>query len=142
MPTRVFDGSKKIFRRGPPASKPGSSVRVDVPGADHRRRVVHEHAIARVHPVVRRAAVVEQLGQRRVDAARAERPDRQVEAVERQRSLTAGLGHARCRPARGQRKVSAVIRVTSVTTSAGMPARVAAATIASRLGASYRQYVR
>jgi len=35
--------------------------------------------------------------------------------------------------------VSAVIRVTSVTTSAGMPARAAAAMIASRLGASYRQ---
>ena len=25
IPTRVFDGSKKIFRRGPPASNPGSS---------------------------------------------------------------------------------------------------------------------
>ena len=25
MPTRVFEGSKKICRRGPPGSKPGSS---------------------------------------------------------------------------------------------------------------------
>ena len=25
IPTRVLDGSKKILRRGPPASKPGSS---------------------------------------------------------------------------------------------------------------------
>ena len=31
IPTRVFDGSKKICRRGPPASKPGSSL-------DRRRR--------------------------------------------------------------------------------------------------------
>lgn len=38
-----------------------------------------------------------------------------------------------------QRNVSAVIRLTSVTASAGIPARRAAAMIASTLGASYRQ---
>jgi len=38
-----------------------------------------------------------------------------------------------------QRNVSALMRLTSVTASAGIPARRAAAMIASALGASYRQ---
>lgn len=46
-------------------------------------------------------------------------------------------GGSRC--SRGQRNESAVTRLTSVTASAGMPARSAAEMIASGLGASYRQ---
>ena len=50
-----------------------------------------------------------------------------------------GLGTPRPHPGErvgSQRKLSAVTRLTSVTASAGMPARLAAATIASGLGAS------
>src|SRR4051812_5852990 len=58
-----------------------------------------------------------------------DRPNAQTvphETVRKQRSVHAA----------GQRNVSAVMRLTSVTTSAGMPARLAAAMIASGLGAS------
>ena len=70
IPTRVLDGSKKILRRGPPASKPGSSATSHAARGDHRRRVVEQHAVAGVDPVMRAAPDIEQVGERRVSATR------------------------------------------------------------------------
>ena len=63
--------------------------------------VVEQHAVARVDLVVRAAPEVEQLGQRRVDPALAQRLDPQLDAVELRRRLSVDLGqHEGCSRAR------------------------------------------
>ena len=48
IPTRVLDGSKKILRRGPPASKPGSDSTEDELRAYCRERLAPYKVPARV----------------------------------------------------------------------------------------------
>src|SRR4029079_17393943 len=58
---------------------------VATPGGDHRRGVVEQHAVGRVHPVVRTAAATHTLAERRVVAAVAEAFDGRVDGADHAR---------------------------------------------------------
>ena len=82
IPARVFDGSKKIFLRGPAGSNAGQLFDRQPAPRNGRGRVVEQDPVRFVNVVKRRLTPGEQAGHRRLDAAGAEHLDLQVIGVD------------------------------------------------------------